>query len=150
LYQALSILAISSLVAFGANALRPDGLPLLHAQTNAVNLAQGSGDIPIKDAAMLFISKRAVFLDARETPEYEQGHIQGAISLPVEEFPLLFKQIQPRLQGKDAVVTYCDGERCELSHELAEALRRAGIKNVWELKNGWTVWNAEKLPVEKK
>jgi 3-mercaptopyruvate sulfurtransferase SseA len=34
-----------------------------------------------------------------------------------------------------------------LSIALAKHLRDAGVKNVYVLKNGWTLWQAEKLPV---
>ena len=47
-----------------------------------------------------------------------------------------------------AVITYCDGETCELSMELAVFLRNAGYKNVKVLSNGWSVWKQDGLPVE--
>lgn len=148
--QSLGILALSAALAFGVNALRPDGLPLASAAPkSAVQLDSAAGEIPIKDAAMLFITKRAVFLDARSQLEYEMGHIQGAISLPPREFAAQFQDIKPQLQGKEAVITYCDGERCPLSISLAKHLRDAGVKNVYVLKNGWSLWQAEKLPIEK-
>ena len=90
-----------------------------------------------------------MFLDARSQFEYEQGHIQGALSLPPREFASQFQDIKPRLMSKEVIITYCDGERCPLSHALAEHLRGAGMKNVRVLKNGWTLWTTEKLPVEK-
>lgn len=148
--QSLAILLASGLLAAGVNALRPDSLPYAaQAAQSAVQLDQSAGEIPIKDAALLFLSGRAVFLDARSQLEYEQGHIQGAICLPPREFASQFQDLKPRLVGKDAVITYCDGERCPLSHALAEHLRGAGIKNVFVLKNGWSLWQAEKLPTAK-
>ncbi|MDP2847593.1 MAG: rhodanese-like domain-containing protein [Humidesulfovibrio sp.] len=148
--QSLGILALSAALAVGVNALRPDGLPYVQAaQQSAVALDKTGGEIAIKDAALLFISGRAVFLDARSQFEFEQGHIQGAISLPPREFAAQFQDIKARLMGKEAVITYCDGERCPLSHALAQHLRGAGVKNVYVLKNGWSLWLAEKLPVSK-
>jgi rhodanese-related sulfurtransferase len=148
LIQSLGILALSAVLAFGANAVRPDSLPAApQAKPSAVQLS--GQEIGVKDAAMLFITGRAVFLDARSQFEFELGHIQGAINLPPREFAAQYQDIKPLLAGKDAVITYCDGERCPLSHNLAEHLRGAGVKNVYELKNGWSVWQAEKLPVAK-
>lgn len=149
LVQALGILTLATLLSLEVNYFRPDGLPLLNAAQSAVKLDQAGSEISIKDAAMLFITKRAVFLDARSQYEFMQGHVQGAISLPPSEFPALIKTLSPRLEGVEAIITYCDGELCPLSHTLAERLRSAGFKNVWVLKNGWTIWNTEKLPVEK-
>ena len=148
LVQSVAILALSAVFALAANTARKDGLPASpQPQKSAVQL-EGQ-EIAIKDAAMLFITGRAVFLDARSGFEYAQGHIQGAISLPPREFASNYQDIKPLLQGKEAIITYCDGERCPLSIALAEHLRGAGLKNVFVLKNGWSLWQAEKLPISK-
>ncbi|OGR38002.1 MAG: hypothetical protein A2051_10585 [Desulfovibrionales bacterium GWA2_65_9] len=152
--QSLGIVALSALFAFAVNAVRPDGLPLAQAAKtssgaapSAVPPAQASGEIALKDAALLFLSGRAVFLDARSQYEFELGHIQGALSLPTRNFASDFQDLKPLLSGKDAVIAYCDGESCPLSQALAKHLRDAGITNVYVLKNGWSLWQAEKLPV---
>lgn len=147
--QALGILTLATLVSLEVNFFRPDGLPLLNAGQSSVKLDQSGSEISIKDAAMLFITKRAVFLDARSQYEFLQGHVLGALNIPPSDFKFLFKTLKPRLDGFEAIITYCDGERCPLSHELAEQLRAAGYKNVLVLKNGWTLWNNEKLPTER-
>lgn len=148
--QSLAILALSAALAFGVNAIRPDGLPLSPAQAapaqSAVQLSPSGGEIALKDAVLLFLSGRAVFLDARSQFEFELGHIQGAINLPPREFAAQFQDIKPRLAGKEAVIAYCDGEACPLSQALATHLRGAGLKNVFVLKNGWSLWLAERLP----
>ncbi|TVM19259.1 rhodanese [Oceanidesulfovibrio indonesiensis] len=147
--QASCILVVSALLALGVNAIRPDGLPVLHAgQESAVTFDEASGEIALKDAALLFMTNRAVFLDARSQFEYEAGHIQNSLSVPVEDFAYLFEEIEPQLQGKEAIITYCDGERCPLSHELADLLEEKGFDNVYVLKNGWTLWKNEGLPIE--
>lgn len=145
--QSVCILALSTLLALGVNALRPDSLPLLHAQQGAVQLEDGSETIPLKDAAMLFLSGRALFLDARSQFEYDEEHVRGALSLPPEDFGFLLEELRPQLEGKEVLVAYCDGERCALSHELAELLRGAGFENVRVLVNGWALWKAEGLPI---
>lgn len=148
LVQSLAILALSAVLAVAANTARKDSLAASpQPPQSAVQLA--GQEIGIKDAAMLFITGRAVFLDARSAFEYAQGHIQGAISLPPREFAAQYQDIKPQLQGKEAIITYCDGERCPLSIALAEHLRGAGLKNVFVLKNGWSLWQAEKLPIAK-
>lgn len=149
--QCLGLLALSALFAFVVNAARPDGLPLAQAAAkvapSAVQLSPASDEIALKDAALLFLSGRAVFLDARSGFEFELGHIQGALSLPPRNFAADFQDIKPLLAGKEAVIAYCDGPECPLSHSLAKHLRDAGVRNVYVLKNGWSLWQAEKLPV---
>ncbi|MDR3639735.1 MAG: rhodanese-like domain-containing protein [Humidesulfovibrio sp.] len=149
LVQSFGILALSVTLALVANALRPGGPAPVLAAPSAVQLDRSGGEIGIKDAALLFATGRAVFLDARSQYEYSLSHIQGSISLPPIEFASRFQDIKPQLVGKEAVITYCDGELCPLSHNLAKQLRDAGIKNVYVLKNGWSLWQAEKLPIAK-
>ncbi|MGE4421982.1 MAG: rhodanese-like domain-containing protein [Pseudodesulfovibrio sp.] len=148
LVQAIGVLIFSAIVGLGINALRPDGVPLVHAEESAVKLDNSNGEVSIKDAAMLFISQRAVFLDARSRMEFDAGHIQHALSFPVEELDFVFEELAPKLKDAETIITYCDGERCPLSHELAQNLRARGFDNVYVLKNGWTLWQNEKLPVE--
>ena len=47
------------------------------------------------------------------------------------------------------IITYCDGENCELSHNLAKFLLDMGFTNVRILVNGWSKWQNADLPVEK-
>jgi rhodanese-related sulfurtransferase len=102
--------------------------------------------ITLPDAFSLFTSGNAIFLDARDAQSYEGGHIQGAINVPVITLDSVWSQLQPHLEGK-TIITYCDGEACPLGHELAEALHMRGISPIFVLVNGWSVWQAEHLPI---
>lgn len=103
------------------------------------------GEISLQDAARLFASGQAVFVDARDAGLFAEGHIEGALSLSPYSFVQDFPALEDSLRGK-TVVTYCDGERCTLSAELAELLRAQGLENVYELHNGWTLWLEQGLP----
>jgi rhodanese-related sulfurtransferase len=45
------------------------------------------------------------------------------------------------------IITYCDGEDCDLSMNLARALFFRGYENIRVLVNGWTRWKGAGLPV---
>jgi len=102
-------------------------------------------EISLQDASVLFASKQAVFVDARDADSYAQGHIQGALSLPLYSFTEEFPAVHDQLTGK-TVITYCDGEHCQLSREVADQLKAAGLQGVLVLKNGWTLWQEAGLP----
>ena len=102
-------------------------------------------EISLQDAAALFSAGQAVFVDARDAEIYAEGHVQGALSLPLHSFEQVFPAVREQLAGK-TVITYCDGERCSLSGDLADALRALGIENVLELRNGWSLWQEQGLP----
>jgi rhodanese-related sulfurtransferase len=146
--QSAYIVVMAVLCGLGANLVRPDGLPMVQATESAVTLPSESGEIAIKDALLLFASKRALFIDARSGSEFADGHIQGAVNVPADDFDLIYPKLADRFGKADAVITYCDGERCPLSADVARLLTGRGVKNVFVLKNGWTVWNNERLPVE--
>jgi rhodanese-related sulfurtransferase len=54
-------------------------------QTNdVVDYDLGIDDVEI--AKQIYDSGEAVFVDARSREDYEEGHIKGAVSLPVGQF----------------------------------------------------------------
>lgn len=127
------------------NASRQDSLPLIHVRDNSTQLSPQSGEISLQDASRLFTSGQAVFLDARAAEDFAEGHIDGALSLPIFSFTQDFDALKSRMEGR-TVITYCDGEACELSRDLADQLKAHGLKDVLVLKNGWTLWKDSGLP----
>lgn len=140
------IIAISVGLALAFNATRPDRLPLVHDPEIAAQAAAQRGEISLADAIRLFESGEAVFVDAREADEYALGHIDGALSLDPLAFEQEFPLLQEQLEGAKTIVTYCDGEFCELGRELAEQLKGMGLQDVRVFKNGWTLWRDQGLP----
>jgi rhodanese-related sulfurtransferase len=105
-------------------------------------------DISLFEAQKLFANDAAVFIDARSAEDYSRGHIHGARSLPRQEMDLKFIDVTKDLDLETPVITYCDGETCELSHDLALFLRDAGFVNTRVLVNGWSLWRLAGMPVE--
>lgn len=140
------IIGLSVGLALAFNATRPDRLPLVHDPEVAAQAAAQRGEISLADAVLLFESGEAVFVDAREAGEYEIGHIEGALSLDPLSFGQSFPALREQLEGATTIVTYCDGEYCELSRELAEQLKSMGLQDVRVLKNGWTLWRDQGMP----
>ena len=149
--QILALLALSVAAASAVNALRTNRLPLVGDWSPAGRITTTSGermDISLFEAQKLFANDEAVFIDARPMEDYLQGHIRGARSLPRQELDLKFIDVTKDLDLETPVITYCDGETCELSHDLALFLRDAGFANTRVLINGWTIWQQAGLPVE--
>jgi 3-mercaptopyruvate sulfurtransferase SseA len=53
-----------------------------------------------------------------------------------------------RLETAETLICYCDGENCELSHDLALFLANMGFEDTRVLVNGWTVWKEAGLPAQ--
>lgn len=150
-WQVPALVILSVAAALAVNALRPDRLPLAGDFSAAARVTTATGermDISLEEAQKLFFTQTAVFIDARSAEDYAKGHIQGALSLPWHEVDRNFLGVTQNLDVEAHIVTYCDGETCELSHDLALFLRDAGFLNTRVLVNGWTLWQQSGLPVE--
>lgn len=97
------------------------------------------------DVALLYRSG-VLFLDARRTSVFEEGHIAGARSFPVWEADvddrvnaLYAERSDPADQNKPIVI-YCSGGACEDSHMLAQKLWAIQFNNVYVYKDGFPDW----------
>ena len=151
IWQGGALLALAVFIGFSINQFRNDRLPVFGDWSMEARLTDSSGkriDISIDDAKNMFLQKSAVFMDARPYDDYEKGHIKGARSLPWNEVDQKFMQVTQDMSPDMPVITYCDGETCELSHNLALFLIDVGFSNVRVLINGWTLWQKKDLPTE--
>ncbi|MEN1970092.1 metalloregulator ArsR/SmtB family transcription factor [Lentibacillus sp. N15] len=77
-----------------------------------------------------------LLLDVRPKEEYENAHISGAVSIPVEEL----REKLSSLPTNREVVAYCRGPYCLMSVEAVELLRSKGI-NAYRLEKSVQDWN---------
>ena len=152
LWQIALLMVAAGLIALAVNHWRDVPLPLVGDWSVAARLTDKDGtnlEIPLDEAKQLFERENAKFLDARPQSQFKDGHISGALNLPWQDVTNTFTDIAPQLDESDLIITYCDGERCELSHDLAMYLKDMGFANVRVLVNGLTVWQNGGLPTEK-
>lgn len=82
-------------------------------------------------------------IDVRPPEEYAQGHIAGALNIPLD----MLEQRLGQLPRDREVVAYCRGPWCVLSYEAVARLREAGIQ-AWRLQDGLPEWRRAGLPLE--
>ncbi|HOP48001.1 MAG TPA: rhodanese-like domain-containing protein [Desulfobacteraceae bacterium] len=151
LWQIPMLILLSALIALSANHFRSRGIPLISDWSAKEHFTDEAGDclcIPLEQAEHLFKQGAALFVDARPESQYEEEHIQYAINLPWQKVDLYFAETADKLEGYNAIIAYCDGESCDLGHELAIFLKDMGFENVYVLFNGLTVWRNAGMPVE--
>jgi rhodanese-related sulfurtransferase len=91
-------------------------------------------------------SRGALFLDARRTSVFEEGHIAGARPFSVwesdvdEKVNKLFEERPDPEQQNQPIVIYCSGGACEDSHMLADKLWGIQFNNVYVYKDGYPDW----------
>lgn len=152
LWQFPLLVIMAGLIALLVNHWRETPLPLIGDWSVTARLTDQEGEslaITLNEAKELFQENAVKFLDARPSSQYLDGHIASALSLPWQDVTTAFTDIAIQLDEKDNIITYCDGESCELSHDLALFLKDMGFTNVRVLNNGWTVWQDAGLPTEK-
>jgi rhodanese-related sulfurtransferase len=100
------------------------------------------GDVTINEAWNLIQDKEdLVILDVRTQTEYDEGHIEGAILIPVQELPDRLDE----LDKSNEHIVYCrTGNR---SSTAVEILGEAGFSKVYHISDGITAWISEGYPV---
>lgn len=106
-------------------------------------------EIQLATVKKFFDAKAAVFVDSREAPEFVEGHIAGAQSLPFDDV-VAKPALLSRLKGAGKpIIIYCGGGDCELSKSLAWNMLDAGIRKVLVYTGGFKEWQAAGHPVAK-
>ena len=100
------------------------------------------GDITATEAWNLIQDvEELVILDVRTQEEYDAGHIEGAILIPVLE---LSDRLDELDKGSELLVYCRTGNR---SSSAVEILENAGFTKIYHMSNGITEWLSEGYPV---
>jgi rhodanese-related sulfurtransferase len=142
----------------------PTAVPVAAAQVTAAQAAGADGkafpphpqkawiEISGDDVASLHARGDVLFLDARRSSVYRDGHIAGARSIAIWESDADDKVRALFAEGRDQsapVVIYCSGGECEDSHMLSEKLYKVGFDNVLVYKDGYPDWQKRGLAIAK-
>jgi len=82
-------------------------------------------------------------IDVRNREAYNDGHILGALAMPIEQ---LVERAKPAMATSRDIYIY--GETDEQTADAAQQLRSAGFEHVSELKGGLPAWKAIGGPTE--
>jgi len=94
--------------------------------------------------------KQAVLLDARSATQYAEGHIKGALSLPLEKARQNAKRpLETPPAADTTIIAYCNGFSCHDSMDLAKILIQAGFASVYVYEGGYPEWRDAGYPVAK-
>ena len=151
--EAFGIVLLSAVIGLAYNALSDGGIPLLPPPPNPVSDTLRVG---IEEAKKRFDEQGTLFLDARSETAYHEGHIEGALHLPMEALQIdatlddlfeRFPEIAAKIISSPEIITYCSGEDCHSSVELATRLMEIGCENVKIFFGGWEAWSRAGYPV---
>jgi len=91
----------------------------------------------------------AVLVDARDAALYADGHLPGALSLPLGEVEAQLPGFRQKVAAEKTLVTYCNGYGCPDSFDLGLRLIREGYRDVRVYEGGLPEWRDAGLPVAK-
>ena len=146
LRQGPGILAFTVLWALAFNALSSVGIPLLPVEQTEV--IKGLKDVSLAEVREYMESKGALLIDARSPRDFAYGHILGAVNLPLDCIEESYRGELRLLAAELPVITYCGGEECHSSVDLAIHLSQEGCRDVRVFYGGWAIWRDAGLPVE--
>jgi rhodanese-related sulfurtransferase len=156
--EIIILVAVSVALALAVNTLSPRGIALvgqwdiakgvISANPGGTAVGKSVEIDSVARAKALFDKGDVLFVDARSQNHYGNGHIPGAVSLPVGQFEERIEFFLNRYPPEQPIVTYCSGRTCEDSHDLAQFFSDVGFTNVRIFIDGLPGWEAEGYPIE--
>ena len=123
------------------------------AEKDSIENASGKKEIPeyrivsLGQFKRLLQEHRGILIDARETGDYQKGHIKGARSIPELEADKHFGELAP-LPRDTLVLIYCNNAECPLGRALAHFMSIMSFKNLLLYDDGWDGWVGAGMPVD--
>ena len=153
----LVLLAVAMSLALVVNRLSPQGIPLIGQWDTELGVVTADTaeaalwmDFEISDpevAKQVFDAGNALFVDVRSQDMFDDGHIPGAVSLPLGDFDTRLETFAADVSPTQPIVTYCSGRLCQDSHTAAQRLLESGFENVVVYIDGFPGWVDYGYPV---
>jgi rhodanese-related sulfurtransferase len=96
--------------------------------------------VTVTDAYERF-NNGAFLLDVREPSEWQAGHVDGAVLIPLGELQSRMNELP---QDQDILIICRSGNR---SGQARDLLRAAGMKRTTSVSGGMNAWSAAGLPI---
>ena len=98
------------------------------------------------DEARARYDRGVLFVDARDPQDFEEGHVKGALNLPVRHLDLYYPRVKEQIPKDVEIVLYCASPECNASLYLAEELVKLKHKHIQVMLEGWDGWEEHGHP----
>ena len=92
--------------------------------------------------------KQCTLVDVRPKNQFDEGHLPGAVSLPIEVFDQMIGDFFVEYSLETCLIVYCAGRECLDSHRLAHNLESFGFADIRVFSGGFVEWMEGGLSVE--
>lgn len=113
--------------------------PLIHRQVSGV------ADAGTLQATQLINNEKAVTVDLRETKEFTDGKLPGAVHIPLSQLKARVGELEKFKERP--LILYC--ARGQRSRSAGSVLGRAGFTKLFNLAGGHKAWKDAGLPLDK-
>jgi rhodanese-related sulfurtransferase len=140
--QMLAIVLVSLVCGLASNFIAEKPLPLFKAlvKPGPIAGAVSFSEVDADFVRQLGADSDSVLVDARPAEIYRQGHIPGAVNLPLSRFDDFITERMEQLRAARLLVVYCSGWSCNDSHDLARRLQDKGFKDLLLYRGGMEDW----------
>jgi rhodanese-related sulfurtransferase len=90
--------------------------------------------------------EKFTLVDVLSEESYKEGHIPGAINIPLGNLESLAERY---LDRKDTIVVYCGSYSCQASTKATKKLLEMGYENTLDFKAGKRGWQHAGLKLKK-
>jgi rhodanese-related sulfurtransferase len=141
--QAISFAMIAVLVGFLFNYFYGGGFFSNAAAVEGIQKAYAGSFIPkiTSDKMQTLVGhSNTVIIDARLERDYKSGHIEDAISLPINCSDELYAETVSSLTKDKKIILYCQSAGCQFAEKIALRLKADGFEDMAIFKGGWVEW----------
>lgn len=112
-------------------------------------VVDGSREINDLDTMLELVNaKLCTVVDVRSNAQFGEGHIPGAVLLPIETFDQMIGEFFVEYPLDTCLVLYCAGRECLDSHRVAHSLETFGFTHIRIFSGGFVEWMEGGMPVE--
>ena len=115
--------------------------------TTSIQQAHQGNFIPkiSEEKVRTLLNTDTVFIDARYSSDYEAGHLEGAINVPVDANDVERYKVTENIAKDSHIVMYCQSSGCQYAEIIAIKLQEDGFTNISIYKGGWVDWTAKNI-----
>jgi len=142
--QGIAFVVVASLCGVLYSSVNEECLLANTEATTALKKAHRRSFIPKigHQKAQKMLNQGVSFVDARRRTDYNNGHLEGAISIPIDSNDIEIATATAGLDKSLPVVIYCQSAKCAYAEKMAIRLLEEGFLRVSVFKGGWVAWQA--------
>ena len=99
--------------------------------------------IPLKELHDRISQRLGIIVDARHIEDFQSGHIEGAINIPIDMPEGERRRILASSAPDTPIVVYCQSSGCPYSDAVGALLETDGYRSISIFRGGWVEWSTQ-------